>query len=47
MFRDLTPGRETIWFWLGNHGTPVESNSWYAPQLFGLQWVPELTAWPD
>jgi hypothetical protein len=45
MFSDATPGRESIFFWLANHGTPVASNPWYAPQWFSLSWQELVNSW--
>jgi hypothetical protein len=45
MVRDTTPGQEQILFWLANHGAPVASNPWYAPQWFSLAWQDSINSW--
>jgi hypothetical protein len=45
MFRDTTAGAEQILFWLANHGSPVASNPYYAPQWFSLCWQESLNSW--
>ena len=45
MFRDTTPGKEYIFFWLANHGEPVALTDRYAPQWFYLAWREEINSW--